>query len=121
MYENRPIHWPLSSSGKTFVAWVNIHRLNERTLKELLAEHLIPVRTRIDGELDVLRQVRDSKDRKEARAADTRIGKLTRWREELKEFISAVEQCADHGAPPTDGRCPARKRTPSMPPTWMTA
>ena len=26
MYENRPIHWPLSSSGKTFVAWVNIHR-----------------------------------------------------------------------------------------------
>ncbi|MFN7900497.1 MAG: BREX-6 system adenine-specific DNA-methyltransferase PglX, partial [Synechococcaceae cyanobacterium] len=27
MYENRPIHWPLSSSGKTFVAWVNIHRL----------------------------------------------------------------------------------------------
>jgi hypothetical protein len=110
MYENRPIHWPLSSSGKTFVAWVNIHRLDEMTLKELLAEHLIPVRTRIDGELDVLRQVRDSKDRKAARAADTRIGKLTRWREELQEFIAAVEQCADHGAPPTDGRCPEREQ-----------
>jgi hypothetical protein len=110
MYENRPIHWPLSSSSKTFVAWVNIHRLDERTLKELLAEHLIPVRTRIYGELDVLRQVRDSKDRKEARAADTRIGKLTRWREELQEFIAAVEHCADHGAPPTDGRCPTRKQ-----------
>ena len=110
MYENRPIHWPLSSSGKIFVAWVNIHRMDDRTLKVLLADHLIPARSRIDGELDDLRQVRDSDDRKAARAADTRIGKLTRWREELQEFISAVEQCVDHGAPPTDGRCPAREQ-----------
>ena len=28
MYENRPIHWPLSSAKKTFVAWVTIHRWN---------------------------------------------------------------------------------------------
>jgi hypothetical protein len=84
--------------------------MDDRTLKELLAEHLIPVRTRIDDELDVLRQVRDSEDRKAAREADGRIGKLTRWREELQEFISAVEHCADHGAPPTDGRCPAREQ-----------
>jgi hypothetical protein len=110
MYENRPIHWPLSSSGKTFVAWVNIHRLDDRTLKVLLADHLIPARSRIDGELDDLRQVRDSDDRKAAREADSRIGKLSRWCEELQEFISAVEQCADHGAPPTDGRCPAREQ-----------
>jgi hypothetical protein len=110
MYENRPIHWPLSSSGKTFVAWVNIHRMGERTLKVLLADHLIPARSRIDGELDDLRQVRDSEDRQAARAADTRLSKLTRWREELQDFISAVEQCADHGAPPTDGRCPAREQ-----------
>jgi len=110
MYENRPIHWPLSSSGKTFVAWVNIHRIDERTLKVLLADHLMPARSRIDGELDDLRQVRDSGDRRAARAADTRFSKLTRWREELQEFISAVEQCADHGAPPTDGRCPAREQ-----------
>ncbi len=110
MYENRPIHWPLSSSGKTFVAWVNIHRMGERTLKVLLADHLIPARSRIDGELDDLRQVRNSEDRKAARAADTRLSKLTRWREELQEFISAVEQCADHGPPPTDGRCPAREQ-----------
>ena len=110
MYENRPIHWPLSSSGKTFVAWVNIHRMDERTLKVLLADHLIPTRSRIDGELDDLRQVRESEDRKEARAADTRFGKLTRWREDLQEFILAVEQCADHGAPPTDGRCPEREQ-----------
>ncbi len=110
MYENRPIHWPLSSSGKTFVAWVNIHRMDDRTLKVLIADHLIPARSRIDGELDDLRQVRDSEDRKAARAADSLIGKLSRWREELQEFISAVEQCADHGAPPTDGRCPAREQ-----------
>jgi hypothetical protein len=110
MYENRPIHWPLSSSGKTFVAWVNIHRMDERTLKVLLADHLLPARSRIDGELDDLRQVRDSEDRRAARAADTRFSKLTRWREELQDFISAVEQCADHGAPPTDGRCPAREQ-----------
>jgi hypothetical protein len=110
MYENRPIHWPLSSSGKTFVVWVNIHRMDGRTLKELLAEHLIPARSRIDGELDDLRQVRDSEDRKAAREADSRIGKLSRWREEIQEFIAAVEHCADHGAPPTDGRCPAREQ-----------
>ena len=110
MYENRPIHWPLSSFGKTFVAWVNIHRLDGQTLKVLLADHLIPTRSRIDGELDDLRQVRDSDDRKAAREADSRIGKLSRWREELQVFISAVEHCTDHGAPPTDGRCPAREQ-----------
>jgi len=110
MYENRPIHWPLSSSGKTFVAWVNIHRLDGQTLKVLLADHLIPTRSRIDGELDDLRQVRDSGDRQAAREADTRLSKLTRWREELNEFIAAVELSADHGAPPTDGRCPEREQ-----------
>jgi hypothetical protein len=110
MYENRPIHWPLSSASKSFVAWVNIHRMDSRTLKVLLADHLIPARSRIDGELDDLRQVRDSEDRKAAREADTRIGKLSRWREELQAFINAVEQCADHGPPPTDGRCPEREQ-----------
>jgi hypothetical protein len=110
MYENRPIHWPLSSPNKTFIAWVNIHRMNSRSLKDLLADHLIPARSRIDGELDDLRQVRDSHDRKAAREADTRIGKLSRWREELQAFIDAVEQCADHGPPPTDGRCPKREQ-----------
>jgi hypothetical protein len=110
MYENRPIHWPLSSASKTFVAWVNIHRMDSRTLKVLLADHLIPARSRIDGELDDLRQVRDADDRKAAREADTRIGKLSRWREELQAFIAAVEQCADHGPLPTDGRCPEREQ-----------
>ena len=110
MYENRPIHWPLSSSAKTFVAWVNIHRMDDRTLKVLLADNLIPARSRIDGELDDLRQVRDSDDRKAAREADTRLSNLTRWREELNEFIAAAEHCTGHGPPPTDGRCPEREQ-----------
>jgi hypothetical protein len=111
MYENRPIHWPLSSAKKTFVAWVNIHRMNGQILKVLLADHLIHgSRSRIEGELADLRQVRDSEDRQAARKADSRISKLTLWLDELNEFISAVEQCADHGAPPTDGRCPAREQ-----------
>ena len=111
MYDSRPIHWPLSSAKKTFVAWVNIHRMNSQTLKVLLADHLIHgARSSIDGELADLRQVRDSEDRQAARKADSRIGKLTLWLDELNEFISAVEQCAEHGAPPTDGRCPAREQ-----------
>ena len=111
MYDSRPIHWPLSSAKKTFVAWVNIHRMNSQTLKVLLADHLIHgARSRIDGELADLRQVRDSEDRQAARKADARLGKLTLWLDELNEFITAVEQCADHGAPPTDGRCPEREQ-----------
>jgi hypothetical protein len=110
MYENRPIHWPLSSSGKTFVAWVNIHRLDGQTLKVLLADHLNPTRSRLDGELDDLRQVRDSGDRQAAHEADNRLSKLTRWREELNEFIATVEHCTGHGPPPTDGRCPEREQ-----------
>jgi hypothetical protein len=33
MYENRPIHWPLSSAAKTFVAYVTIHRWDASTLQ----------------------------------------------------------------------------------------
>ncbi len=111
MYENRPIHWPLSSAKKTFVAWVNIHRMNSQTLKVLLADHLIHgARSRIEGELADLREVRESEDRQAARKADSRISKLTLLLDELNEFIAALEQCADHGAPPTDGRCPAREQ-----------
>ena len=108
MYENRPIHWPLSSASKTFVAWINIHRWNRQTLRELLAEHLIPTRTRLDGELEDLRKTRSGADAGASREADDRIGKLSQWREELQTFIEAMQQCADHGPPPTDGRCRER-------------
>jgi hypothetical protein len=108
MYENRPIHWPLSSSGRTFVAWVNIHRMNGQTLRVLLADHLAPTLARLDGELADLRAVRDGADKKAARDAERQYDRVLKARSELQEFIAAVERCADRGAPPTDGKCPAR-------------
>src|SRR5690606_21139530 len=110
MYENRPIHWPLSSPSKTFVAWVNIHRFTEQTLRMLLADHLMPTLRRLEGELSDLRAARDGADRKAARAAEKRFDRVQKARDELQEFIGAVEQCADRGAPPTDSKCPEREQ-----------
>lgn len=109
MYENRPIHWPLSSSKKTFVAWVTIHRWDERTLSELLAEHLYPAFKRLTGEIDDLNKARSGVDKKAARAAERRYAVVQKAREELQAFISDVEQCAEKGPPPTDAKCPARE------------
>jgi len=110
MYENRPIHWPLSSSGKTFVAWVNIHRMNNQTLRVLLADHLTPTLVRLDGELADLRATRDGSDKKATRDAERQYDQVLKARSELQGFIADVEQCADRGAPPTDGKCPAREK-----------
>lgn len=107
MYENRPIHWPLSSSAKTFVAWVNIHRFTEQTLRVLLADHLYPTLARIEGELNDLRAARDGADKKAARAAEKQYDQLLKAKDELQAFIKDVEQCADRGAPPAD-KCPPR-------------
>tara|TARA_R110002072_G_scaffold289831_1_gene457070 strand:- start:19152 stop:22565 length:3414 start_codon:yes stop_codon:yes gene_type:complete len=119
MYENRPIHWPLSSAKKTFVAWVTIHRWDESTLRVLLADHLAPTLTRLDGELDDLRTARDGADQKAARAAADRFSDVKKWREELAEFIAQVEHCADHGPPPTSPdakKCPPREVSASYAP-----
>ena len=109
MYENRPIHWPLSSEKKTFVAWVNIHRWNENTLRVLLAEHLKPRLTQLEGELTDLRAARDSTDKKASKEADRRLADIFKYRDELTEFIKLVETCAEKGPPPTDAACPARE------------
>jgi len=112
MYENRPIHWPLSSAKKTFVAWVTIHRWTAQTLRILLADHLAPTLTRLEGELDDLRKARDGADPQAARDAASRFADVQKWREELAEFITQVEACADHGPPPTSPdpkKCPPRE------------
>ncbi len=110
LYEDRPIHWPLSSSRKTFVAWVSIHRLDASTLTVLLADHLLdPTLKRLEGELDDLRAIRDGTDKKAAREAERRFDKVLRWRDELQEFIAAVEQCAERGPPPPDAKCRPRE------------
>ena len=108
MYENRPIHWPLSSSKKTFVAWVNIHRWHAGTLRYLLAEHLHPTKQRLDGEVTDLRKVRDGADTKAARAAEKRLTQVTAARDELAEFIADVKACAEQGPPQPDPKTPVR-------------
>jgi hypothetical protein len=108
-YENRPIHWPLSSEKRTFVAWVTIHRWTPDTLRTLLADHLHRRMTRLDGELADLRAAQARADKKAARAAEKRLGQVQKWREELATFIRDVEQCAEKGPPPTDIKCPPRE------------
>src|SRR5262249_25086934 len=108
MYEKRPIYWPLSSSQKTFVAWVNVHRFTTQTLRLLLADHLHPALRRLDGELNDLRVVRSGADVKAARKAEKQYDRALKAKEELEAFVVEVEQCADRGAPPTDPSCPGR-------------
>jgi hypothetical protein len=110
MYENRPIHWPISSEKKTFVAWVNIHRMDARTLPVLLADHLQPRLTQIEGELSDLRAARDGADKKSAKAAEKQLGKLLAAKDELEAFIADVAQCAERGPLPTDAKCPPREQ-----------
>jgi hypothetical protein len=110
LYDNRPIHWPLSSDKRTFVAWISIHRWTDDTLRTLLADHLHRRMTRLDGELADLRAARAGADKKAARAAEKRVAQVQKWREELAKFISDTEQCAEKGPPPVDGKCPPRER-----------
>ena len=109
MYENRPIYFPLSSEKKTFVAYVSIHRWTEDTLRALLAEHLHPTRTRIEGEIADLRESRQSADKKIARDAERRYEQVAKWKQELDAFITNVEQCAEKGPPPPDTKTPERE------------
>ena len=84
MYENKPIHWPLSSQKKSFVAWVNIHRMNADTLPTLLADHVLPERTRLDGLLQDIEEARQSSDTKQRNKAEREYVKLNKWAEELE-------------------------------------
>ena len=107
LYENRPIWLPLSSAKKSFVAWVSIHRWADDTLDVLRADHLIPARTALQGELADIQAARARAEGKARAAAEKRYDELRKWLDELDSFIAAVEQLAEHGAPPVDG-CRAR-------------
>ena len=109
MYENRPIYFPVSSEKKTFVAYVSIHRWTEDTLRALLAEHLHPALTRLEGEIVDLRESRQSVDKRIAREAECRYDQVAKWKQELDDFIAKVEQCAEKGPPPPDAKTPARE------------
>ena len=108
MYENRPIYFPLSSAKRAFVAYVSIHRWTASTLNDLLASHLYPAKRTLEGEQTDLRAARDGADKKAAKAAEKRFGEVSKWLEELNDFIAAVEQCAERGPPPPDSKTPPR-------------
>jgi len=108
MYEGKPIYWPLSSSSKTFVAWVNIHRFEGKTLSLLLSDHLSERLKSIEGELADLRGARSGDDSQASEDAEKQHSKLIKARDELKEFIANVELCANAGPPPPDAKTPAR-------------
>ncbi|HCF59314.1 MAG TPA: BREX-6 system adenine-specific DNA-methyltransferase PglX, partial [Myxococcales bacterium] len=98
VYENRPIYFPLSSAKKSFVAWVSIHRWTSTTLSSLLADHLLPERRRLEGELDDLRQAKAKGGKGKA---ERRFAEVQRLLAELTEFIDKVTECAERGPPPT--------------------
>ncbi len=108
-YGQRPIHWALSSEQGTFVAWVTIHRWDAATLRILLADHLRPALTDIEGELRDVTAACGGADKAAAREAEKRLEQLQKARQELQAFIAAVEQCAEKGPPPTDTKRPERE------------
>jgi len=107
LYENRPIYFPLSSSKRNFVAYVSIHRWQHDTLQTLLAEHLLPERRRLDGELEDLRKARA--DGSATNQTEKRFDSVKKIMTELEDFIAAVTTIADAGPPPTDSKCPIRE------------
>jgi len=107
-YEKRPIYFPLSSEKKSFVAWVSIHRWRDDTLQVLLADHLQPALSRLAGELADLSEARTSGDRQDQARAEARFTEVQALHEELRAFVSLVEEVAEKGAPRT-GKAPARE------------
>lgn len=108
-YEKRPIYFPLTSSKKSFVAWVSIHRWTNDTLPTLLADHLQPELKRLTGELADLGAARSTGDRAAQNKAQSRYDEILSLHQELSEFVAAVTQIAERGAPPSDGKCPPRE------------
>ncbi len=107
LYENRPIYCPISSAKKGFVAFVSIHRWAEDTLNVLLADHLVPAKRRLEGELEDLRTARASGTNKgKAERRWTEVQKLV---EELDDFIAKVTEIAEKGPPPPDDKTAKRE------------
>ncbi len=107
-YDQRPIYFPLSSTplkatSPNFVAHISIHRWADNTLQILLADHLIPELTQLEGELadllDTRHEANLKADRKTQNQADDRYNLLLQLQGELKAFIDLIRQCADQGPP----------------------
>ena len=111
-YEKRPIYFPLTSSKKSFVAWVSIHRWKDDTLQTLLADYLQPELSRLAGELADLMEARSSGDRAAQTKAHSRYEQVNALCQELQTFTKLVGEIAERGAPPVEGKgltCPPRE------------
>ena len=107
LYETRPIYFPLSSTKKSFVAFVSIHRWANDTLNALLADHLMPAKRRLEGELEDLRTARAAGANKGK--VEKRFTDVQRLLEELNDFITTATEVAEKGPPPPDDRTPKRE------------
>ena len=107
MYEGRPIHLPLSSAKRSYVAYVCIHSIRHDTLSVLLAEHLMPEKRRVEGELTDLREARQAGRAKGA--TEKRFTEVQKLLEELDDFIAKVTEIAEKGPPPPDDKTAKRE------------
>jgi hypothetical protein len=96
MYDNRPIHWPLSSANRTFVAWVNIHRMGPHTLTAVLARAEQAL-LRLKGRATDLRQTRDSADAKASKAAEKLVATVQKQLAEAEAFVATIRSLANKG------------------------
>ena len=85
--------------------------LEGRHAECLLADHLVPTKRRLDGELDDLKVARATATNK-ARQAERRFTEVQRLLEELNEFIAKVAEIAERGPPPPDQDARRAKWTP---------
>lgn len=111
-YGSRPIYFPLSSSKRSFVAYVSIHRWSASTLTTLLSDYLIPERKALEGSLADLRTARATADKKSRSENDRLFAQLSRWLEELQDFIAKVTLCAEKGPPSEPGTPPREADAP---------
>lgn len=127
LYENRPIYLPLSSAKKSYVAYVSIHRFahswgdggkwgdgtrwGDSALNVLLADHLVPERRRLEGELDDIRKARTAADAeaKSRGKAEKRFAEVSKQLEDLSDFIAKVTEVAEHGPPAPDDKTTKRE------------
>ncbi|MBK8256774.1 MAG: SAM-dependent methyltransferase [Polyangiaceae bacterium] len=107
MYEGRPIYWPLSSAGRSYVAYMSFHHLRAATMNTLLAEHLVHEKRRVEGELADLRDARVSGPSRGS--AEKRAAEVQKLLEELNEFAAMVTQIAEKGPPAPDGKTHERE------------
>jgi len=102
LYENRPIYFPVSSAKKSYVALVSIHRWKDDTLNVLLADHLVPEKRRLEGEVEDIRKARAQASGKGK--AEKRFAEVQKLLEELGGLIDKVTQIAECGPLPPDDK-----------------